>query len=92
MAITHKAPVPGAYPPGNIDNTRGILLMLSGFFLFSMVDTGAQFLTSGLHPVQIVWTRQLGLLACVGVFLWLTSPASTHALAKAAYSGGLKAK
>ncbi len=33
-----------------------------GMFLFSAVDTGAKFLTADLHPLQIVWTRQLGLL------------------------------
>lgn len=33
-----------------------------GMFLFAAVDTGGKFLTEGLHPVQIVWTRQLGLL------------------------------
>lgn len=33
-----------------------------GMFLFAAVDTGAKFLTDALHPVQIVWTRQLGLL------------------------------
>jgi len=37
--------------------------MALGMFLFSAVDTGAKFLTDGLHPFQIVWTRQLGLLA-----------------------------
>ncbi|MBT8415701.1 MAG: DMT family transporter [Boseongicola sp.] len=37
--------------------------MLLGMFLFAAVDTGAKFLTEGLHPVQITWTRQLGLLA-----------------------------
>ena len=36
--------------------------MGTGMFLFAAVDTGAKFLTDGLHPVQIVWTRQLGLL------------------------------
>lgn len=39
-----------------------------GMFLFSAVDTTAKFLTDSLHPFQIVWTRQLGLLA-VAVFL-----------------------
>ncbi|MYF88062.1 MAG: DMT family transporter [Boseongicola sp. SB0676_bin_33] len=34
-----------------------------GMFLFAAVDTIAKFLTSELHPFQIVWTRQLGLLA-----------------------------
>jgi S-adenosylmethionine uptake transporter len=37
--------------------------MLLGMFLFAAVDTGAKFLTEGLHPIQITWTRQLGLLA-----------------------------
>lgn len=37
--------------------------MALGMFLFSAVDTGAKFLTEELHPFQIVWTRQLGLLA-----------------------------
>ena len=37
-------------------------MMGLGMFLFSAVDTGAKFLTTDLHPFQIVWTRQLGLL------------------------------
>lgn len=37
--------------------------MLLGMFLFAAVDSGAKFLTEGLHPIQITWTRQLGLLA-----------------------------
>ena len=36
--------------------------MLLGMFLFAAVDTGAKLLTEGLHPIQITWTRQLGLL------------------------------
>jgi len=43
--------------------------MALGMFLFSAVDAGAKFLTETLHPVQIVWVRQLGLL--VGVFVVL---------------------
>ncbi|MEP2261049.1 MAG: DMT family transporter, partial [Paracoccaceae bacterium] len=48
--------------PRRVENGKGILLMGVGMFLFAAVDTGAKFLTDGLHPVQIVWTRQLGLL------------------------------
>lgn len=48
---------------------RGILLMALGMALFSTVDAGAKLLTETLHPIQIVWTRQLGLL--VGVFALL---------------------
>ncbi len=43
--------------------------MAAGFFLFSAVDTQAKFLTQTLHPIQIVWTRQLGLL--IGVLFLL---------------------
>lgn len=39
-------------------------------FLFSAVDTHAKFLTDSFHPVQIAWSRQLGLLIGV-VFLLL---------------------
>ncbi len=50
------------------ENGKGLLFMGLGMFLFSAVDTTAKFLTDSLHPFQIVWTRQLGLLA-VAVFL-----------------------
>lgn len=33
-----------------------------GMFLFSAVDTMAKFLTGDLHPFQIVWIRQIGLV------------------------------
>lgn len=45
--------------------------MALGMFLFSAVDTMAKFLSESLHPFQIVWTRQLGLLV-VAVFLVAT--------------------
>ncbi|MEM6887195.1 MAG: DMT family transporter [Pseudomonadota bacterium] len=38
-------------------------------FLFSGVDTMGKFLTETIHPIQIVWFRQLGLLAGVVVLL-----------------------
>ena len=43
--------------------------MAAGMFLFAIVDTQAKILTDTLHPIQIVWTRQLGLL--IGVLLIL---------------------
>ena len=55
--------------PRHVDNLRGIALMAGGFFLFSAVDTQAKFLTESLHPLQIAWSRQLGLL--VGVLILL---------------------
>lgn len=49
--------------------------MAAGMFLFSAVDTGAKFLTDSLHPLQIVWTRQLGLLAGAVILLLRYGPA-----------------
>jgi drug/metabolite transporter (DMT)-like permease len=43
--------------------------MAGGMFLFAAVDTQAKFLTDTLHPIQIVWSRQLGLLAGVLILL-----------------------
>lgn len=43
--------------------------MLFGLFLFSAVDTQAKYLTQTLPAMQVVWFRQLGLLA--GVFILL---------------------
>ena len=43
--------------------------MAGGMFLFAAVDTEAKFLTETLHPLQIVWSRQLGLLLGVLVLL-----------------------
>ncbi len=37
--------------------------MLTGMFIFAAVDAGAKYLTDTMHPFQIVWTRQLGLLS-----------------------------
>lgn len=51
-----------AMPARRVENGKGLLLMGLGMFLFAAVDTIAKFLTSDLHPFQIVWTRQLGLL------------------------------
>lgn len=48
--------------------------MAVGMFLFSAVDTGAKFLTDSLHPLQIVWTRQLGLLVGALVLLLRYGP------------------
>ncbi|MDJ0824501.1 MAG: DMT family transporter [Rhodobacter sp.] len=47
----------------------GLAYMALGMFLFSAVDTQGKFLTASLHPVQIVWCRQLGLLLAVVILL-----------------------
>lgn len=43
--------------------------MAGGMFLFSAVDTHAKFLSDSLHPVQITWSRQLGLLLGVVIVI-----------------------
>jgi drug/metabolite transporter (DMT)-like permease len=50
---------------------KGIAFMALGMFLFCTVDTQAKFLTDTLHPIQIVWLRQLGLLFGVLVLLFV---------------------
>lgn len=52
--------------------------MAAGMFLFSGVDTMAKFLTDTLHPVQIVWCRQLGLLLGVMVLIALRGRSVLH--------------
>lgn len=62
------------------DNVRGILVMLLGMFLFSAADALAKLLTQTLHPVQIVWTRQSGLLIAILVLLALRGPGMLRTL------------
>jgi S-adenosylmethionine uptake transporter len=45
--------------------------MAAGMFLFAAVDAQAKFLTDTLHPIQIVWSRQFGLLFGVLILLAL---------------------
>ena len=48
--------------------------MALGMFLFSAGDTIAKLLTETVHPVQVVWSRQLGLLLGVAVLLLMRGP------------------
>ncbi len=50
---------------------RALALMTGGMFMFAAADTQAKFLTQTLNPLQIVWSRQLGLLAGVIILLFL---------------------
>lgn len=60
---------PALAEPDPLQTMRGIAFMALGMFLFSAVDAMAKFLTDSLHPVQIVWTRQLGLVLGVVVYM-----------------------
>ncbi|MEM6638193.1 MAG: DMT family transporter [Pseudomonadota bacterium] len=53
---------------------QGIAFMALGMFIFSAVDTQAKYLTGSMHPLQIVWCRQLGLLIGVIVLISWRGP------------------
>lgn len=68
-------------PVRRTENGKGLLLMALGMALFSVVDTTAKFLTDSLHPFQIVWIRQLGLVIGAVVLIALQGRkifATTH--------------
>lgn len=48
---------------------RGLAFMAFGMFLFSAADTLAKYLTKDFHPVQIMWSRQAGLMAGVIIMI-----------------------
>lgn len=48
---------------------RGLLFMMVGMFLFSAADTMAKLLTESFHPVQIMWSRQAGLMLGVVILV-----------------------
>ena len=68
MSHDPAAPLVPGPVPWKPDNLRGLVLMGLGFFSFAASDVFAKLLASELHPVQIVWTRQLGLL-CIVIFM-----------------------
>ncbi|MEX0343313.1 MAG: DMT family transporter [Rhizobiaceae bacterium] len=56
-------------------NGRGVALMSLGFFCFSASDTLTKVLaTAAVHPVQIVWARQAGLVFVVLFIAMRTGP------------------
>lgn len=74
ISLDPVSPVIAPSGPRRTDNGLGLIYMFAGMFLFSAVDTQAKFLTATLHPIQIVWSRQLGLLIGVIVLLALRGP------------------
>ena len=74
MAIPTLSPTELPTAKKHSDSLRGLAMMAMGMFLFSAVDTHAKFLTDSFHPVQIAWSRQLGLLIGILVILALRGP------------------
>jgi len=59
-------------------NLKGILYFACGMFLFSALDTIAKLLTESFHPVQVAWSRQLGLLLGILILLLFKGVAILH--------------
>ncbi|MHA1190500.1 MAG: DMT family transporter, partial [Alphaproteobacteria bacterium] len=84
MSANPQAPnvrPPPTRPPaalGWAQSRLGIAYMAGGMFLFSAIDTQGKFLTDTLHPIQIVWARQSGLLVGVLVLLALRGFSVLH--------------
>ncbi len=78
IAIAPITPPGTPLSPRRTDSLRGIALMAAGMFLFSGVDAMAKFLTDSLHPVQIVWCRQLGLLLGVMILIAIRGRSVLH--------------
>lgn len=57
-----------------MSNTRGLGLLALAYIAFAATDTMAKLLTETMHPVQIVWARQLGLVGAVLVVLCARGP------------------
>lgn len=74
MPAPVAAPLRHAPPPSQADNLRGIAFMALGFFSFAACDVQAKYLTETLHPVQVVWFRQIGLFLGVMVLIALRGP------------------
>ena len=56
------------------NNLKGLLLMTAGFASYSVADVFAKLLTADYHPIQIVMTRQMGLVVGVIVLIFLSGP------------------
>ncbi|MDJ0627825.1 MAG: DMT family transporter [Rhodobacter sp.] len=69
MSTTPASPLLAPGAPSRTNNTLGLAYMALGMFLFSAVDAQGKLLTATLHPIQIVWCRQLGLLFAVAILL-----------------------
>ena len=63
------------------DNIRGIIMMVGGFGSFAVADTIAKVLTASYHPIQIVATRQLGLMVGAAVLIAYYGPGLLRSVA-----------
>lgn len=68
------SPVVQKSEPVLVRNGLGLAFMGAGFFLFSAADALAKLLTETMHPIQIVWSRQLGLVFGVVILLLVRGP------------------
>ena len=52
----------------------GILLMIASGFIFTLLDTGAKYLTTELHVLQVVWGRYFFSLALLPLIIGRVNP------------------
>ncbi len=78
IPVNHTAPAVPDPIARKSDNALGLAYMAAGMFLFAAVDTQAKFLTITLHPLQVVWSRQLGLLVGVLILLAIRGASVLH--------------
>ena len=71
MTVGQSSPLATHGAPRANRNGLGLAYMALGMFLFAAVDTQAKFLTDSLHPVQIAWSRQMGLVVGIAALVAL---------------------
>lgn len=67
MPINPISPVVQAAPQQTNNSKLGLIYMAGGMALFAATDAIAKLLTETLPPIQVVWSRQCGLL--VGILI-----------------------
>ncbi len=69
MPINPISPVAASSAPRTNNSKLGLMYMFAGMALFGATDAMAKFLTDSLPSIQIVWSRQSGLL--VGILIYI---------------------
>lgn len=54
---------------GLSSTTRGVLFMLAGIYMLTVMDALAKYLTALYHPLQVVWARYAGQTVLVGILV-----------------------
>lgn len=74
ISISRNAPISSVVNDRRRQSGLGVIIMLCAMFMFAGSDVLAKLLTEDIHPVQIIWFRQLGLLFGMFILLGLKGP------------------